>query len=715
MYLNGTKILCIGDSITFDIIAPTEGAYRYYIADPLASYFKSNITWCGDQQAAGLPRSGLRMCGTSGRRIDQVLSTDDPGAQVLRWKPNLVIIHLGTNDMTQLNSGVWVGGSIAISIANMSTLLTTIFAANPTAIVAVCKIIPNKVAGADSNITTWNSQLETMVAAHANASRIFIPDINAAYKANVNWATDYFPGGDDTHPNSTGKRIFATALLTSIQNNITIPYRMGAQPRQPIKSFSNSLQYTASTPTILGTNATLDTSQPWAVSFWMDLTRGQFLTTNQGILCLKTDQATPFVFLSFRGGGNRGFEFGSNANFGRFFANVAVENNFFFRYNTGWHNFIITFNGVSRSSTSSYKLYLDGQPVSITSGSGLGASTNQNAIGAAVSGGVAGTFNFTDLKIWNGGTVMTAQQAQDFYYNDKLPVGPTLIRNYTHSDGSGTTLTDATGNQNGTIGTATWSSTAIPTRARTSPTSRRLGIRSFPYSMLFDGSGDYIALGNNYAFERTDPFSVCGYFIMNTFAGTNNQTLIRKASTGGSAQGWMVYVDLTTKTLHTLLGGTAVGNRITQGLDSSSQVQLGIPYFWALTYSGNSNASGIQMVCIPVGVPLVGFNTKDTPITNSLSTSIVSSAILRIGSTSDNLRFWNGIQQKISVFNASLSLAELQNIYYDNIYPASLASTWLGENTEGSGSSVSDEVGNIDGAITGASWSSSVTIFRPRS
>jgi hypothetical protein len=396
--------------------------------------------------------------------VDNINSSYDPGGQVLRQQPDLVIIHIGTNDVTQSISGAWVGGSIALSITNLSTLLTTIFANKSDTIVCVCKIIPNRDATNDAGMTSWNSSMATMVAAHANASRIFTADCNTAFKNDATWATDYM--NDDTHPNSAGESVMATTIQTAIQTNISLMPRTTASFRRSIKPHTASLQYTASTDTTLGTGTTLDTTLPWAVSMDIDLSLNS-VTTNKGLWILKTDQATAFWMLVI-GSNERYVEFGSNANFDRFFPNNSISPNTREKMFKGWHNVVLTFDGVDRTADTSYKLYIDAQSITLTNGSGLAGSTNKNAIGSAVSGGAAGTFDMADFTVWNGGSAMTAAQVQDWYSSYILPTGPTLIRRYQHTDGSGATLTDSTGNQNGTIGTATWITSSLPTMNRKS-------------------------------------------------------------------------------------------------------------------------------------------------------------------------------------------------------------------------------------------------------
>lgn len=238
-----------------------------------------------------------------------------------------------------------------------------------------------------------------------------------------------------------------------------------------------------------------------------------------------------------------------------------------------------------------------------------------------------------------------------------------------------------------------------------STASQRVLVRNLPYSLSLDGSGDYSDHGNNYAFERTDPFSFCGYFLA-TGVGATNMSLIRKSNTAVSnAQGWAAFINSADRLLTFFLSANSTTNRITQTIGDAHAIKLGVWYFWGISYDGSSTAAGVNFVLVPVGTSLTALAAKNAPTTDGLSLTTVNTQVLRIGASADSVRVFNGLQQKISVFNAALTLAEFQDIYYNNKYPASLTSTWLGEDTEGAGSTISDEVGSIDGTITNATWS----------
>lgn len=241
----------------------------------------------------------------------------------------------------------------------------------------------------------------------------------------------------------------------------------------------------------------------------------------------------------------------------------------------------------------------------------------------------------------------------------------------------------------------------------------RLRVRDLPFAIRFDGSGDFIDLGNNYAFERTDAFSVCGYFRASSF-GTTNQSLIRKSSTAAlNAQGWAVFLNTADKCLTFFLSANSTTNRISVPVADVHAYQLRNWYFWGISYDGSSDAGGVKFVLVKVGQPLTAFCTKQAPTNNALTATTVNTQVLRIGTSSDGTRAFNGLQSDIKIRTAASSIEDFQSIYYKNLDLSSLASRWIGPGTAGSGATVEDEVGSVDGTITAATWSA-ITPFKNR-
>ena len=160
-----------------------------------------NLTgWMGPNNMAGM--SGLTVA-----ELDTWLAQD-----LAAFNPDVITLHVGTNDCTQLNSG----GSplLATSMASMTTLLTRIRSTLPTVKVYIAYIIPNVVATAE--VVNYNAALKVLVEARADyASGLLVPvDIYAAFVANVNWAADYM--ADNSHSNQAGYTVMATTWNTAI-------------------------------------------------------------------------------------------------------------------------------------------------------------------------------------------------------------------------------------------------------------------------------------------------------------------------------------------------------------------------------------------------------------------------------------------------------------------------------------------------------------------
>lgn len=471
MNFGGRKIIAIGDSNTYGFGAADvtrDGAWRYYFGSGIVPYLKAAPDWVGYDYALGNSTSGNRMCGAIGQRIDQIISTYVASDQFTKLQPDICLAMIGVNDCNQIYNATWGGGSIAVSIANMSTLMDLWRAACPTKPFVVAKLPPSTTSGVNDQIVLWNAALDTMVAARSDKAYIFTADLYTAFTSNASWTTDYM--WNFLHYNGVGQQLIANTFVSTLHSNLTSMPRPSASSRRKIKPHTAALRYAASTATTLGASATLNTAQPWAVSFDINVERNN--NSVNSILCLRTDQATPFIWLANQNN-VRYIEFGSSANFNRLFPTITT-NDIRTKLKSGWHQVVVVFDGVSRTAASSYALYIDGVGYPITSGTGLSASTDQNAIGAAVSGGSAGTLDMANLTIWNGGSVMSAAQVLAWYSDYIIPSGPTLIRRYEHTDASGSTLTDATGNQNGSIGAATWITSGLPTSKRSSASARSL-------------------------------------------------------------------------------------------------------------------------------------------------------------------------------------------------------------------------------------------------
>lgn len=135
----------------------------------------------------------------------------------------------------------------------------------------------------------------------------------------------------------------------------------------------------------VGSNILFNTSQPFSGSAWVYVNdySPQFPT----LFNLKTEQSAGFTFgvSNYLTSNYRyaGFWFGSDQGVGISTADVALANSLL----GGWHHVAFTYDGVSYSSISSYKLYIDGTDTTITTVrpnllDGVGLPANDNLIGA---------------------------------------------------------------------------------------------------------------------------------------------------------------------------------------------------------------------------------------------------------------------------------------------------------------------------------------------
>jgi hypothetical protein len=198
------RILPVGDSITFGI--NQEGSYRIELFHK-AVQATQKITYTGTLQngpqtvdSMPFPR---RYEATSGITINGI-STQITNNKTLNMPTDIIIVHIGTNDMYMNTSSA----NPTDAPANLGKLLDKLIAGMPNALIVVAKIIPLQ-SGA-SAVTTYNNAIpgvvQTRVAAGAH---IIIVDLN----------TGFPPSGmssDNVHPNTSGYAWMGDRLYDAI-------------------------------------------------------------------------------------------------------------------------------------------------------------------------------------------------------------------------------------------------------------------------------------------------------------------------------------------------------------------------------------------------------------------------------------------------------------------------------------------------------------------
>lgn len=221
---------------------------------------------------------------------------------------------------------------------------------------------------------------------------------------------------------------------------------------------------------------------------------------------------------------------------------------------------------------------------------------------------------------------------------------------------------------------------------------RRLAVRNFANSLSFNGSADYVLLGDNFNFERTDSFTLSAWVRR---MGSTLAMIVTKQSSAGVFPGWQLRMDAS-GAIRFILVNTAANNalaRVTTSyvLPSNEWVHV------VATYAGTSAPSGMAIYANGVSQTL-------TTGQDNLSASILTSTQAQISGRDTTTNDWVGDITQVLLFNSALTSTQVADLYYDNTYPAAPIGEYLF--TEGSGATLDDTGStNANGTITGATWS----------
>jgi lysophospholipase L1-like esterase len=191
------KIMPLGDSITFGTPDPSYGGYRHLLGALLESDGYS-IDFVGSRQNGNgiIPDSDNE--GHPGWTILQVKSGIEANGSLETYRPDIILLHIGTNDIRQ--------GDVASATGNLSALLDDILVRVPQTRIIVAQIIPFR-RGPDPEHRSYNAAIPGIVA--AKGSRVTMVDMQ-----NILSKSDY---ADGIHPNASGYDKMARAWEPAIR------------------------------------------------------------------------------------------------------------------------------------------------------------------------------------------------------------------------------------------------------------------------------------------------------------------------------------------------------------------------------------------------------------------------------------------------------------------------------------------------------------------
>lgn len=192
------RVMPLGDSITDGYNVP--GGYRIRLED-LALADGHGIDFVGGLRNGPVDLLDQDHEGHSGWRIDQVQSII--GARMTVFAPDIVLLHIGTNDIAQ-NYALGGAGT------RLARLVNTITALNPDALVVVSTIIPASSGIYEARIGRYNTVLSSVVTSlQAGGAHVTQVDLHAALTT-----ADL---ADGVHPTQTGYEKMADGWYPAIE------------------------------------------------------------------------------------------------------------------------------------------------------------------------------------------------------------------------------------------------------------------------------------------------------------------------------------------------------------------------------------------------------------------------------------------------------------------------------------------------------------------
>ena len=203
------RIMPLGDSITEGVLSGSPiGGYRDDL-DALLNNAGVGFAFVGTlSDGSGFDTDHE---GHNGMRADEIADglngwINQLGSSSPRW----VLVHAGTNDITQNRNNQDIIGDI-------ERIVDIIYNDESFNNMLLCSLIPRK-DGKDGATTALNELIKELYYTKRNQGYdIYYVGQNEVFKANSNWATDYFE--DDVHPSNAGFSVMAEVYFNALMNS----------------------------------------------------------------------------------------------------------------------------------------------------------------------------------------------------------------------------------------------------------------------------------------------------------------------------------------------------------------------------------------------------------------------------------------------------------------------------------------------------------------
>ncbi|MFI2008808.1 GDSL-type esterase/lipase family protein [Streptomyces jumonjinensis] len=210
----GLAVMPLGDSITLGVGSTTRTGYRHLLGRRLAGTTDA-LRFVGSMRDA----DGTRHEGHSGWRIDQLQA--DIGPWLTEAKPNVVLLHIGTNDMDRDHQ-------VSTAPQRLGALIDQIHTASPDTAVVVASLVPATEPAVQARVTAYNRAIPGIVADRAaRGYRITQVSMDSLTTADLN---------DTLHPNNSGYEKMTESFLggiATLSRNGWISEKIDVKPLPP--------------------------------------------------------------------------------------------------------------------------------------------------------------------------------------------------------------------------------------------------------------------------------------------------------------------------------------------------------------------------------------------------------------------------------------------------------------------------------------------------
>ncbi|MFE2200833.1 GDSL-type esterase/lipase family protein [Streptomyces amritsarensis] len=207
------RMLPLGDSITYGVGAQGGSSYRGRLWDFLAHDLRS-LDFAGTvKSGTGPDRDHEGHKGWSIGQIDAIAN-----CTMARYRPNVVTLHIGTNDM---NGNV----DVDQAPARLRTLITKIVSAAPETTVLVATLVPSSTPEVNERIKRYNAAIPGIVNSfRAAGDHVRLVDMNALTPEDLN---------DWLHPKALGYEKMANAFYRGIHQAMSDGWIARPRPQDP--------------------------------------------------------------------------------------------------------------------------------------------------------------------------------------------------------------------------------------------------------------------------------------------------------------------------------------------------------------------------------------------------------------------------------------------------------------------------------------------------